>query len=644
MSFKGSRDGNKEAVAQRASVRGLPRAALRQVRRHAAIIAWMQGIVSPTSRVRPVQTIKKRAMRLPEGTGSSQREDSACPRALGGAEVGLADTASESDTSDPGEMPQSRRRSPAPDARSQEDAARALVPDKPPEGNSEFARELSSTMSAIASLVIKASGRSVSNGGWLYFSGAQEDYRSFRAKCQFFQGTYHRATPQKSLVDMFREWNLSEEVACHVKGAGDMSVAWRMLDAVYDDTPGQTNSQMPEAGRMLELQEVESEEGSEAETASERQLVPPQAGRETAFRIVNAKVAQPEVGTAGGPQERHVFIYTLHGIRRLKCLWMSGREPEHTVVSHEAAKRYSLRVNSRRQATWVTGPTGVTVGLDTDYEMFLLMDDLPGRTKQVLAHGVESVEMFCGMVGEAADEYEIQLGRDHAELLEQLQREQPHRTGANLSERWGETIRRLPVSAENGELVWINAIRSYRQKESEITQATCRRLSGGKPKNGRLYAMCVRTITGSVERAPIQAWIVGAIGPLEPGDSPDGKGQNPVVEGANMLIGLWDWGRAEEHLRSGWRSREIQAPREGETPLKWHLNAHKAGGREVSLDVCKGAGTKISEITHPPPQSTPLPQENYHLWSASVKTSLWPPNLDQKSQFGHKTTEWSISG
>jgi hypothetical protein len=112
-----------------------------------------------------------------------------------------------------------------------------------------------------------------------------------------------------------------------------------------------------------------------------------------------------------------------------------------------------LRVNSRRRATWIKGPTGVTVGLDTDYEMFLLMDDLPGRTKQVFAHGVESVEGFCGMVSEAADEYEIQLGKDHAELLEQLQREQPNRTGANLSERWGETIRRLPVSAKNGELV-----------------------------------------------------------------------------------------------------------------------------------------------------------------------------------------------
>jgi hypothetical protein len=145
-----------------------------------------------------------------------------------------------------------------------------------------------------------------------------------------------------------------------------MSTAWRMLDAVYDDTPVQTNGQTPETGRMLEPQEVESEEGSEAETVSERQLAPPQAGRATASRIMHAKVSQSEVGATGGPQERHVFIYTLHGIRRLKCLWMSGREPEHTVVSHEAAQRYSLRVDSRRQATSITGPTGVTVGPDTD--------------------------------------------------------------------------------------------------------------------------------------------------------------------------------------------------------------------------------------------------------------------------------------
>jgi hypothetical protein len=53
-----------------------------------------------------------------------------------------------------------------------------------------------------------------------------------------------------------------------------------------------------------------------------------------------------------------------------------------------------------------------------------------------------------------------------------------------------------------------------------------------------------------------------------------------------MLIGLWDWGRVEGHLRSGWRSREVQAAREGEALLKWHLNACKAGGMDVDLRSC----------------------------------------------------------
>ncbi len=81
------------------------------------------------------------------------------------------------------------------------------------------------------------------------------------------------------------------------------------------------------------------------------------------------------------------------------------------------------------------------------------MDDLPERTEQVFAHKVKSVEKFCGLPLGTADEYEIQLGKNHVELLERLCKAQPHRTGASLSERWGETIRRFPVYAESGELV-----------------------------------------------------------------------------------------------------------------------------------------------------------------------------------------------
>ncbi len=56
-------------------------------------------------------------------------------------------------------------------------------------------------------------------------------------------------------MNMFREWNLAEEVACHVKGAEDMPTAWRMLDAVYDSPPARTMDQTPEAGRASEPQE-----------------------------------------------------------------------------------------------------------------------------------------------------------------------------------------------------------------------------------------------------------------------------------------------------------------------------------------------------------------------------------------------------
>jgi hypothetical protein len=358
-------------------------------------------------------------------------------------------------------------------------------------------------MSAIASLVVKASGRSVSNGGWLYFNGASGDYRPFKTKCRLFQETYHKVTPQKPLVNMFREWKLAEEVACHIKGAEDMPTAWRMLDAVYDDTPAQTMDQTPEAGRAFGPQEEESEEDSEAGATSEEQHALLQAREAAAFRIVDAEVARPAAEAANGPQEKHVFIYTLHRIRRLRRLWTSGKEPEHTVVSHEAAQRYGLRAESRRQAAWITGPTGVTVSLDMDYEMFLLMDDLPGRTERVFAHGVKSVEKFCGMPVGTTDECEIQLGKDHVELLERLHKEQPHRTGANLLERCGETIRRFPALAESGELVWINAIRSYQREESEITLAACLRLGCNEPREGCLYAVHVKAVTCPITEGPI---------------------------------------------------------------------------------------------------------------------------------------------
>jgi hypothetical protein len=179
-----------------------------------------------------------------EETRSGQPRDPTCPHTPSEAKADLVDSTSESDTSDPGGMPQlfrgpadqgacppklprmlprrqadgkvgsevavqgaeelptadARKESPGlthtpppvagTDSSSKETGdgdAKAPAPDQPPGESNEFARELASTMSAIASLVIKASGRSVSNGGWLYFNGESEDYCTFRAKCRLFQ-------------------------------------------------------------------------------------------------------------------------------------------------------------------------------------------------------------------------------------------------------------------------------------------------------------------------------------------------------------------------------------------------------------------------------------------------------------------------
>ncbi len=287
---------------------------------------------------------------------------------------------------------------------------------------------------------------------------------------------------------------------------------------------------------MPEPQEGESGVGSEAEPNSEEEPAPLQTRGATAYRIVDVGTIRPAVKAATSPQGKHVFINTPLGIRSLRRLWLRGEEPEHTVVSKEVAQTYSMRADGRRQATWITGPTGVMVSIDTDYVMFLLVDDLPGRTKRITVYAVDSVEKYCGLPTGVTDKYEIQLGRDHAKLLEQLREDQPYRTGARLSERWGETIWRLAAYAESGEHMWINIIRSYQQEESEITLATSRRLGYSGPEEKCLVEVHMRAGVCPITEGPIRAWTVGTIEKLEAGDSPDGSGQNPVVEGADMLI------------------------------------------------------------------------------------------------------------
>jgi hypothetical protein len=111
-------------------------------------------------------------------------------------------------------------------------------------------------------------------------------------------------TPPKLLVSMFREWNLSEEAARHIKGAKDMRAAWGMLDAVYDGAPAEGLG----AARAPEIQWTGRAEGTEARAAQEEWLAPMKAGE----------------GREVGSQEKHVFVNTPHGIRSLRHLWPLG--------------------------------------------------------------------------------------------------------------------------------------------------------------------------------------------------------------------------------------------------------------------------------------------------------------------------------
>jgi hypothetical protein len=552
-----------------------------------------------------------------EETRSGQQRDPTCPRTLSGAKADLVDSTSESDTSDPGGRPQLFRgpagldvcppKPPHTLPRQQdeekvrsEEAVRAggrrATSSRRQEGESGTQTDAGGR----GRLQLEGDGRwrreSASSGpatggkrrvcprvgqlnehhrepghqgfgtiseqpGWLYSNGESEDYCAFRAKCRLFQETYHKATPPVALVKMFREWNLAEDVACRIEGAKDMPAAWRTLDSIYGTPLALTLDQTPEAGGMPEPQEVESGVGSDAGPTSEEEPAPLQAKGATAYRIVDVGAARPAVETATSPQGKHVFINTPHGIRSLRRLWVRGEEPEHTVVSKEVAQRYSMRADGRRQATWIMGPTGVTVGIDTDYEMFLLVDDLPGRTKRITVYAVDSVEKYCGLPTGATDEYEIQLRRDHVELLEQLREDQPYRTGARLSERWGETIWRLAAYAESGEHVWINIIRSYQQEESEITLATSRRLGYSGPGERCLVA--------------VEGWDVADYRRTDPRLDCGGHREARVrrqprwkrPKSGGVGHGHADWimglGRVKEHLRSRWRSTEVRAPRKG---------------------------------------------------------------------------------
>ena len=114
-------------------------------------------------------------------------------------------------------------------------------------------------MNAIANQVIRASGKSVKNGGWPYFDGTFKEYPSFRRKFRTYQANYHQATPQRELVQMFRENCLPDKIASCIKKAEDMPAAWWTLDAIYHNPLAFIKDLMQEIKAVPEFREEDCE-------------------------------------------------------------------------------------------------------------------------------------------------------------------------------------------------------------------------------------------------------------------------------------------------------------------------------------------------------------------------------------------------
>ncbi len=78
-------------------------------------------------------------------------------------------------------------------------------------------------------------GQTGKNSGYPYFDGTLKDYPKFRRRWHTFQDTYHKATPHRELVNLFRENCLEKKVADRLRSAETMAGCWRVLDPFYSD-------------------------------------------------------------------------------------------------------------------------------------------------------------------------------------------------------------------------------------------------------------------------------------------------------------------------------------------------------------------------------------------------------------------------
>jgi len=76
-------------------------------------------------------------------------------------------------------------------------------------------------------------GQTGKNSGYPYFDGTLKEYPKFCRRWHNFQNLYHNATPQRELVNLFRENCLEKKVADRLRCEETMAGCWRVLDPFY---------------------------------------------------------------------------------------------------------------------------------------------------------------------------------------------------------------------------------------------------------------------------------------------------------------------------------------------------------------------------------------------------------------------------
>jgi hypothetical protein len=146
-------------------------------------------------------------------------------------------------------------------------------------------------MNAIANQAIRASGKSVRNGGWPYFDGTFKEYPSFKRKFRTYQAYYHQATPQRELAQIFRENCLPDKIVIRIKKAEDMLTAWRILDAIYDNLLAFIKDLMQEIRAVPELREEDCEKMMEYYMLLQSQIAEADKADVGAMLLIPANIA-----------------------------------------------------------------------------------------------------------------------------------------------------------------------------------------------------------------------------------------------------------------------------------------------------------------------------------------------------------------